>query len=284
MPKIININLKSFNKIQPSYVHNLKLLPLDKVIVKTPNGLEVGIVNNIDPKEVHQNVLNEIVRKITYKDELIIEENSKLELKALKIFKEKIKEYKLDMKAINVYYLFDKTKIIFYFYSQDRVDFRNLVKNLASIFKARIELRQIGIRDKAKYIGGLGICGRTLCCKTFLNDFYPVSVKMAKDQNISLNPSKISGACGRLMCCLQYENEFYKELNYLPKKGDIVKTIDGNGVVVETDAIKREVVVEIDINNMIVPKSYNADKVTILKKSQDNINEISDELKNLEKD
>lgn len=282
MPKIINISLKSFNKIQPFVINNLTLSPLDKVIVKTTNGLEVGVVHNIKPTEVHQNILNQVVRKITYKDKLIIEENSKLEIKALKIFKDKIKEYKLDMKAINVYYLFDKTKIIFYFYSQDRVDFRNLVKNLAGIFKTRIELRQIGIRDKSKYIGGLGICGRSLCCKTFLNEFYPVSVKMAKDQNISLNPSKISGACGRLMCCLQYENEFYKELNYLPKKGDIVETIDGNGVVIESDAIKKEVIVEIDINNMIVPKSYNADKVKILQKSKDNINEISDELRILE--
>ncbi|ONI45880.1 stage 0 sporulation protein [Candidatus Epulonipiscioides gigas] len=221
----------------------------DKVIVETSRGLEYGTVyylnRNIDDLDSTA-LLKSVVRKATKEDEIIYLENKSKEANAFKICKEKILFYNLNMKLIDVEYTFDNQKLLFYFTSEQRVDFRELVKDLAMIFKTRIELRQIGVRDETKSCGGIGICGRNLCCNTFLNDFHAVSIKMAKDQNLSLNPVKISGICGRLMCCLQYENECYTQIRKnLPEISDIVMTPEGKGEVLSINVLREQVKVSI---------------------------------------
>ena len=210
----------------------------ESVIVETQNGTEMGTVSAANHEVDNGAIvkpLRKVLRKATEKDMARREENKRKEKEAFGICEELVSAHKLDMKLVDVEYSFDAGKIVFFFTSDGRVDFRELVKDLASRFHTRIELRQIGVRDEAKMLGGLGICGRPYCCKQFLNDFQPVSIKMAKEQGLSLNPTKISGSCGRLMCCLKYEQDAYEYLNSLtPGVGATVKTPEGNAVV--TDA------------------------------------------------
>ena len=226
MKNIVGVRFKKPGKI---YFFDSNGLTIEKgkyVIVETAMGDEYGevvIANRQLPEEKIMNPLKKVIRIATYKDIKQYNENKLKEKEALKICQEKIKKHNLDMNLIDVEYKFDNSKILFYFTADGRIDFRELVKDLAAIYKIRIELRQIGVRDEVKRIGGNGVCGRELCCCSFLNDFDAVSIKMAKEQNISLNPSKISGNCGRLMCCLKYEQEVYEEkLKRLPKIGAIV--------------------------------------------------------------
>lgn len=232
-------------------------------------GEEIGKVV-IDNKKVNEeklaNALKKVIRLASAKDLRQCEENKKKEPEALRICEQKIKKHKLDMRLIDVEYKFDNSKILFYFTAEGRIDFRDLVKDLASIFKTRIELRQIGVRDEVRRIGGNGICGRELCCCSFLGNFDTVSIKMAKEQNISLNPTKISGNCGRLMCCLKYEQDVYEEkIKRLPKVGAIVKTEDGQGVVEEVETLKEKVKVKIKDGDDYFYKKYDSSDVKIIK-------------------
>ncbi|MDH7479265.1 MAG: stage 0 sporulation family protein [Syntrophomonadaceae bacterium] len=213
MQRVVGVRFKPAGKIYYFDPGSLELRFSDRVIVETARGIEYGEVV-VGPKQVPEaslvQPLKTVIRRGTPEDELRVQENRRKEKEAFRICKEKIQEHGLPMKLIDVEYTFDNSKIIFYFTAEGRVDFRDLVKNLAAIFRTRIELRQIGVRDEAKMIGGIGSCGRVLCCRSFLGDFEPVSIRMAKDQNLSLNPIKISGICGRLMCCLKYESETYE--------------------------------------------------------------------------
>jgi cell fate regulator YaaT (PSP1 superfamily) len=223
------------------------------VIVETVRGIEFGKVVLVDKKVDEEDVvlpLKKIIRLATEKDKRTIVENQEQADKAFEACTDKIKAHELDMNLVDVEYTFDRNKIIFYFTADGRVDFRNLVKDLASMFKTRIELRQIGVRDEAKMLGGIGPCGRMLCCSTFLGDFEPVSIKMAKDQNLSLNPAKISGLCGRLMCCLKYENDEYEQAKReLPDIGEMMKTPYGKGKVVGLNMLERLIQIEISGEN-----------------------------------
>ena len=242
------------------------------VIVETARGVEFGTVATpnkmVDDSEVIQ-PLKPIIRIATNADYAQLEENVKKEEEATKIAAEKIAEHKLDMHLVNTEYTFDGSKILFYFTAEGRVDFRELVKTLAGIFKTRIELRQIGVRDEAKCLGALGICGRALCCSTFLEDFHPVLIKMAKEQSLSLNPTKISGVCGRLMCCLQYEQNVYEDmLKIVPPKGSLVECEDGKGIVIESETLKAKVKVKFGSDDDMVIKQYDAKDVKVLKKAK----------------
>lgn len=217
----------------------------EAVIVETARGIEYGIVE-LPEKEVSEDELvlplKKVIRVATKEDKEVYEANKAREKEAFDICLEKIAKHKLDMKLVDAEITFDGNKMIFYFTSSGRVDFRELVKDLASVFRVRIELRQIGVRDEAKMLNGIGICGRSLCCATFLGDFHPVSIKMAKDQGLSLNPAKISGICGRLMCCLQYEQEAYEHLiKALPREGDIISTPEGEGEVLSVNVLKQTI-------------------------------------------
>lgn len=221
----------------------------DHVIVETARGIEYGEVVNgnkeIEDKEVIH-PLKKVIRGATPEDQEIVKNNKIKEKEAFVICKEKILKHNLNMKLIDVEYTFDNNKVLFYFTSDERVDFRELVKDLASIFRTRIELRQIGVRDETKMCGGIGICGRGLCCNTFLSDFEPVSIKMAKDQSLSLNPIKISGICGRLMCCLKYEEDCYVEIrDRLPEVGDLVRTPEGKGEVLSVNILREQIKVAV---------------------------------------
>ena len=222
----------------------------DHVIIDTARGAEFGIVSGgnhtIPPKDVVA-PLRKVIRKATAQDEKTIAENRAKEKKAYEVCLQKVADHGLDMQLVSAEVAFDGSKILFYFTADERVDFRELVKNLASVFHTRIELRQIGVRDKAKMVGGLGICGRPFCCASFLDDFQPVSIKMAKTQNLSLNPTKISGTCGRLMCCLKYEQEAYEDLiRNSPKMDSFVDTPEGRGTVVELDLLRQRVKVRME--------------------------------------
>ena len=235
MKTIVGVRFKKPGKIYFFDPGNLKITRQDFVIVETAQGQEYGevaIANRQIPDSKVKVPLKKVIRIATCKDKKHYEENKQKEKEAFKICNEKIAKHKLDMNLTEVEYKFDNSKIIFYFTADGRIDFRELVKDLAAVFRTRIELRQIGVRDEVKRIGGNGICGRELCCCSFLGNFETVSIKMAKEQNISLNPSKISGNCGRLMCCLKYEQDVYEDkLKRLPKMGAIVKTADGDGEV-----------------------------------------------------
>ncbi|MGL4991651.1 MAG: PSP1 domain-containing protein [Sarcina sp.] len=253
MIKVIGVRFKRAGKVYYFDPSDLKIKKGDYAIVETARGIEFGeCVINI--KEIDENeVIQPLKRVIRVATEVDIENhnlNKSKESDAFKICEEKIKEHKLDMHLIDVEYTFDNNKVIFYFTADGRVDFRELVKGLATIFRTRIELRQIGVRDEAKVVGGLGPCGRPLCCSTFLGEFASVSIKMAKEQNLSLNPTKISGVCGRLMCCLNYEQSTYEDIRKkLPKVGSIVETPDGIGEVIYNSAVKENVKVKIKTNN-----------------------------------
>jgi len=241
MVTVVGVRFKKAGKIYYFDPDNIDIKKNDYVIVETARGIEFGQavigIKEISEEEIVP-PLKKVLRVATEEDIKINEENKRKEKEAFEICLKKIECHNLDMKLIDVEYTFDNNKIIFYFTAEGRVDFRELVKDLAAIFKTRIELRQIGVRDESKMIGGLGPCGRALCCSTFLGEFAPVSIKMAKEQNLSLNPTKISGICGRLMCCLKYEHEMYEKiLERLPSIGSIVMTPNGKGVVVETNTI-----------------------------------------------
>ena len=235
----------------------------DHVIIDTARGAEFGICaggnHRIPPKDV-VSPLRKVLRLTTPQDEKIIEENRAKEKRAYQVCTQKIAEHGLDMQLVSAEAAFDGSKILFYFTADERVDFRELVKNLASVFHTRIELRQIGVRDKAKMVGGLGICGRPFCCASFLDDFQPVSIKMAKTQNLSLNPAKISGTCGRLMCCLKYEQDAYEDLiRTSPKQDSFVDTPDGRGTVVEVDLLRQRVKVRMEENPETISVFANTD-------------------------
>lgn len=247
----------------------------DEVIVETSQGPEFGFVSSTRRMVKEKDLvlpLKKVLRKADEKDKERHEDNKALELRARKTFLKKVAEHSLDMALSDVECAFDRSKIIFYFTSEGRVDFREFVKDMASVFKTRIELRQIGVRDEAKQLGGLGICGRPLCCASFLEDFQQVSIKMAKEQNLSLNPTKISGTCGRLMCCLRYENDVYVEAaKRCPKADSIVMTPKGKGVVTEANILcgKCKVKLDSEPDNLIV---YSAEELKILPKQKKNQN------------
>ncbi len=254
MIKVIGVRFRHVGKI---YYFDPKDYPVcegDHVIVETARGIEYGFVV-LGPREVSEEKvvqpLKSVIRIATPKDDAREENNRKKEKDAFQICLKKIREHHLEMKLIEAEYTFDNNKVLFYFTADGRIDFRELVKDLAAVFKTRIELRQIGVRDETKILGGIGICGRPLCCHTFLSEFAPVSIKMAKEQNLSLNPTKISGVCGRLMCCLKNEQETYEYLNKkLPAVGDYVTTPDGlKGEVSSVNVLRQLVKVLVDVND-----------------------------------
>ena len=269
MKTIVGIRFKKPGKIYFFDPGDIKLAVKDFAIVDTLSGPEyaqVAIANKQMPDERVIAPLRRVIRRATRRDMKHYEENKRKEKEAFKIAIEKIKEHKLDMNLTDVEYKFDDSKVIFYFTADGRIDFRELVKDLASIFKTRIELRQIGVRDEVRRIGGNGVCWRELCCCSFLNSFDAVSIKMAKEQNLSLNPSKISGNCGRLMCCLRYEQEAYEEkLSKLPKVGAIVKTEEGEGTVEGVETLKEVVRVKFKDGDGYYYKKYKAEEVKIIK-------------------
>ena len=248
VPKVVGVRFRRAGKIYYFDPGIEQLEPGHKVIVETARGVEFGEVV-VGPKEVGEDEivqpLKKVIRKATARDLQQVEENKEKARKAMAICERKIRKHGLDMRLVDAEYTFDNNKVIFYFTADGRVDFRELVKDLASVFKTRIELRQIGVRDKAKMLGGIGPCGRALCCATFLAEFEPVSIKLAKKQDLSLNPAKISGICGRLMCCLRYEAESYEDaINELPEEGEEVTTPAGRGVVVGRNLLQRTVSVQ----------------------------------------
>lgn len=269
MKNIVGVRFKKLGKIYFFNPKHLKVKKGDKVIVETAQGEEYGevmIPNRFVEDEKIIAPLKRVIRIANYKDHKHYEECRKKEKEAFKICQKKIKEHKLDMTLTDVEYKFDDSKILFYFTADGRIDFRELVKDLAAIYKTRIELRQIGVRDEVKRIGGNGICGRELCCCSFLSDFEAVSIKMAKEQNIALNPSKISGNCGRLMCCLKYESNVYEDkLQRLPNIGAIVKTEDGEGEVESIETLKEVVRVKIKDGDGYLRKKYPAKDIKIIK-------------------
>ncbi|WP_314024721.1 stage 0 sporulation family protein [Filifactor alocis] len=271
MIEVIGIRFKKAGKIYYFNPNGVTTEFGDKVIVETVRGIEIGIVE-VPSKELKEESfvmkLKPVVRKATQEDLDRYEENKKKEKEAEDIFIKKSAKHNLEMNLVDTEYTFDRSKLIFYFTADGRIDFRELVKELAAIFRTRIELRQIGVRDEAKTMGGIGCCGRPLCCSTWLGDFQSVSIKMAKDQNLSLNPTKISGICGRLFCCLNYEHQVYEGiLREMPNVGSIVQTPDGKGKVLETKTILEEVKVQVENKkaDTIEVKKYPLSEIKILK-------------------
>lgn len=264
MYKVIGVRFKKAGKIYYFDPGEFAIEKDDCVIVETARGVEYGKVV-VPVKEVGENdvvlPLKQVIRIASEKDWQKVETNRLEAARAFEVGLEKISEHKLDMNLVDVEYTFDRNKVIFYFTAEGRVDFRNLVKDLASVFRTRIELRQIGVRDEAKMLGGIGPCGRMLCCSTFLGDFEPVSIKMAKDQNLSLNPSKISGLCGRLMCCLKYENDEYEEAKKeMPDVGSRIKTPDGDGRVIGMNLLERVLKVKLTEQEQVL--DYSLEEIT----------------------
>ncbi|MCR5149667.1 MAG: stage 0 sporulation family protein [Clostridiales bacterium] len=269
MAEVVGIRFKDTGKVYYFDPDGRKLNKFDKVIVETVRGVECGEVadeNYQVPDEEILKPLRKIIRIADSKDIARYNENRKKEVEAFDVFVKKAENHKLEMKLVDVEYAFDGSKILFYFTADGRVDFRELVKDLAGTFRTRIELRQIGVRDEARMLGGIGVCGRPFCCKTFLNDFHPVVVKMAKDQGLSLNPVKISGTCGKLMCCLKYEYNTYEQLlKTTPKPGALVETDEGRGRVTETSLLKGIVKVSLDSNPDAQPKTFEVSDVKLIK-------------------
>ena len=263
MYDVIGVRFKKAGKIYYFDPSELAIQKDDFVIVETVRGVEYGKAV-IAKKQVEEHdivlPLKKVVRIADQKDRMVVEENKQAAEEAYRVCNEKVIEHQLDMKLVDVEYTFDRNKVIFYFTADGRVDFRELVKDLAAIFRTRIELRQIGVRDEAKMLGGIGPCGRMLCCSTFLGDFDPVSIKMAKDQNLSLNPTKISGLCGRLMCCLKYENDEYETAKeQLPDLGEIIATPHGPGKVVGLNILERVLQVELKEQDRVL--EYTLDEI-----------------------
>lgn len=289
MVKVIGVRFRTAGKI---YFFDPVEFPIkkgDHVIVETARGVEFGTVVG-DPKEVEDDQviqpLKPVLRVATPKDVEQEAANKEKEKEAFQICLEKIRKHELEMKLIDAEYTFDNNKVLFYFTADGRIDFRELVKDLAAVFKTRIELRQIGVRDETKIVGGIGICGRPLCCHTHLSEFVPVSIKMAKEQNLSLNPTKISGVCGRLMCCLKHEEETYEELNRrLPNVGDFVTTEDGlKGEVHSVNVLRQLVKVIVDVDDEKEIQEYRVDQLKFKRKHKSNkLNLTPEEMKELEK-
>ena len=292
MKNIIGVRFKKLGKIYFFNPKNLKVRKGTKVIVETAQGEEYGevvIPNRFIDDEKIIAPLKKVIRIANGRDHKHFEECRRKEKEAFDVCQKKIKEHHLEMTLTDVEYKFDNSKILFYFTANGRIDFRELVKDLAAIYKTRIELRQIGVRDEVKRIGGNGVCGRELCCCSFLRDFEAVSIKMAKEQNLSLNPSKISGNCGRLMCCLKYENEVYEEkLKRLPSIGAIVLTPDGEGEVDYIETLREIIRVKVKDGDNFVSKKYPASDIKIIKdnkaeKVDEEEIEHKEELEELEK-
>lgn len=266
--EVIGVRFKEVGKVYYFDPGELKFSFGDRVIVETVRGTECGEVaadNRFVDSDKVVTPLKKVLRRATPEDLRHVEENAKLEKQALEKCAEKIAARGLDMKLVDAEYTFDNSKVIFYFTADGRVDFRELVKDLAAAFRMRIELRQIGVRDEAKMMGGLGICGRPFCCSSFLGEFIPVSVKMAKEQGLSLNPTKISGTCGRLMCCLKYEQDGYEELiRTTPRVGAYVNTPDGNGTVVDINLMTGNITVKMDSNPDGAPKEFHKSFLKVL--------------------
>ena len=269
MAEIIGIRFKNMGKVYYFDPAGSSFQKGDHVVVETARGMECGevvIPNKQVSDETIVRPLKPGLRAASPEDLKRARENAEREQKAMRICQEKIAAHKLDMKLVDVEYTFDSSKILFYFTADGRVDFRELVKDLASVFRTRIELRQIGVRDEAKMLGGLGICGRPFCCSQFLGDFQPVSIKMAKEQGLSLNPTKISGSCGRLMCCLKYEQEAYESLlRITPRQGAIVNTPDGRGQVVEANLLTGAIKVRLEKAPDSPPALYRREDVKVIR-------------------
>ena len=285
MIKVIGVRFIQAGKIYNFSPADFQVKVGDHVIVETARGIEYGsVVQEIrevaDDKVIMP--LKSVIRIATEEDDKKAIENNEKEKKAFKICKEKIAKHGLEMKLIETEYTFDNNKVLFYFTADGRIDFRELVKDLASVFKTRIELRQVGVRDETKMLGGIGICGRPLCCNTYLSEFIPVSIKMAKEQSLSLNPTKISGICGRLMCCLKNEQEAYEELNSnLPDIGEKVKTFDGfKGEVVSVNVLRQKVKIVVEVDDEREIKEYAIDELKFKPKKK-KFNLASEELKAL---
>ncbi len=287
MSEVIGIRFKEVGKVYYFDPIGTEIKIGQHVIVETVRGIECGEVavanREVDDEEIVK-PLKPIIRVATAADMEIVRKNKEKEKEAFDICLKKIAAHKLDMKLIDVEYTFDGSKVLFYFTSDGRVDFRELVKDLASVFRIRIELRQIGVRDESKMKGGLGMCGRPFCCNSFLGDFQPVSIKMAKEQGLSLNPTKISGTCGRLMCCLKYEQEAYEHLlRVTPKVGAIVDTDEGKGTVVETNIIKGELKVRLDRRPDAAPATFDRHDVKLIKDKKITVDKSEiDALKDIE--
>lgn len=286
MVEIIGIRFKDVGKIYYFSPAGVQFRQGERAIVETARGVECGdivLANRSVPESSLVTSLKSIIRKATPEDERQLEQNRRKEKEIMQLFSDKIRQHKLEMKPIDIDCTFDGSKILFYFTSDGRVDFRELVKDLAAVYRTRIELRQIGVRDEAKMLGGIGICGRQFCCAGFLGEFQPVSIKMAKEQSLSLNPTKISGTCGRLMCCLKYEQSCYEEfLRTTPKVGAYVETAEGRGVVEETNLLTGILKIKLD-KNPNAPITVNKTEVKLIKDGQIRLNR--DEiraLKNLE--
>ena len=289
MIKVIGVRFRKAGKVYFFDPAGMEIKTGDHVIVETARGIEFGHVvlgnREVEDKKVVQ-PLKPVIRMATRADEEVERKNKEKEKEAFKICLEKIKKHDLQMKLIDAEYTFDNNKVLFYFTADGRIDFRELVKDLAAVFKTRIELRQIGVRDETKIMGGVGICGRALCCHSYLSEFIPVSIKMAKEQNLSLNPTKISGVCGRLMCCLTNEEETYEELNsHLPNTGDYVTTDDGLKGEVHSVSVLRQlvkVVVTVDRDEKEI-REYKVEQLKFRpKRRRDRVNVNDAELKALE--
>ena len=286
MIKIVGVRFKNAGKIYYFDPVELEVEKSIDVVVETARGLEYGTVV-VGPKEIDESELvsplKPIIRIATDEDRQVYLENKEKAKETFELCQQKIKEHDLNMFLIDCEYTFDRNKLIFYFTAEGRIDFRELVKDLAAIFKTRIELRQIGVRDEVRKIGGNGVCGRELCCCSFLNNFDIVSIKMAKEQSASLNPSKISGNCGRLMCCLKYEQGVYEEkIKKLPKVGSIVKTEDGEGTIVSEEVLKERVKVQFKKDDVTTYKSYDAKDVKVIKAPTSKVEEEnSEEIENI---
>ncbi len=288
MVKVIGVRFRAAGKIYFFDPLDLEIDTGSHVIVETARGIEYGTVV-LGPREVEESKvvqpLKAVIRIATPEDDEVESKNKEKEKNAFDICLEKIKKHQLEMKLIDAEYTFDNNKVLFYFTADGRIDFRELVKDLASVFKTRIELRQIGVRDETKILGGIGICGRTLCCHSYLPEFIPVSIKMAKEQNLSLNPTKISGVCGRLMCCLKNEEETYEFLNSrLPNVGDFVTTDDNlKGEVQSVSVLRQLVKVIVTVNDEKEVREYHVDQLKFKpKRKKEKMNIADAELKALE--
>lgn len=272
MAEVVGIRFKEVGKVYYFDPDGKVFKKGDRAIVETARGIECGEVameNREVPDEEIVSPLKVVIRAATDSDLKVIADNKKKEEKAFSICEERIAFHKLKMKLVEVEYTFDGSKILFYFTADNRVDFRELVKDLAGIFRTRIELRQIGVRDESKMLGGFGVCGRPFCCNTFLGEFQPVSIKMAKEQGMSLNPVKISGTCGRLMCCLKYEQDTYEHLlRHTPKVGAIVETAEGRGTVIENNLITGMLKIRLDRRPEAAPVVIERHQVKLIKDAQ----------------
>ena len=287
MIKIVGVRFRKAGKIYYFDPAGMEIETGTHVIVETARGIEFGTVM-IPPREMEEDgvvqPLKPVIRIAPEADEITEQKNKEKEKEAFQICLEKIAKHKLEMKLVEAEYTFDNNKLLFYFTADGRIDFRELVKDLASVFRTRIELRQIGVRDETKILGGIGICGRPLCCSTYLSEFIPVSIKMAKEQNLSLNPTKISGVCGRLMCCLKNEEETYEYLNSrLPNVGDYVTTIEGlKGEVQSVSVLRQLVKVIVEVNDEKEIREYKVDELKFRpKRRRDNTKISAEEMKKL---